>query len=133
MDRREKIFETNYIGWQRWVIINPIIFSLFNFALDEDQSFFSVFSIFFPAATGILAGANISGDLKVTSFILDRKMNAWVRLPDEWKIVLKKAAARLSVEPFGETSSYTQYKSFAGLSLPAEQKHYQPADRRTPS
>ncbi|XP_069496444.1 solute carrier family 12 member 3 [Ambystoma mexicanum] len=30
----------------------------------EDGTFFGMFSIFFPSATGILAGANISGDLK---------------------------------------------------------------------
>ncbi|KAM6937863.1 solute carrier family 12 member 3 [Xenentodon cancila] len=50
------IFATNFLpSWQ-----------------GPDSTFFGMFSIFFPAATGILAGANISGDLKNPAVAIPR-------------------------------------------------------------
>ncbi|CAD5117849.1 DgyrCDS6594 [Dimorphilus gyrociliatus] len=48
-----------YVGYGSGVIKDN-----FNPDFRDGENFFSVFAIFFPAATGILAGANISGDLK---------------------------------------------------------------------
>ncbi|CAH0399333.1 unnamed protein product [Chilo suppressalis] len=52
-----------FVGYNMSIFYDNL-WSDYRFFEGVEHNFFSVFSIFFPAATGILAGANISGDLK---------------------------------------------------------------------
>ncbi|XP_037776593.1 solute carrier family 12 member 2-like [Penaeus monodon] len=56
-----------FTGFNSSVLLGNLYSDYRQDALDpagKSHDFFSVFSVFFPACTGILAGANISGDLK---------------------------------------------------------------------
>ncbi|CAG9565866.1 unnamed protein product [Danaus chrysippus] len=61
--KSEEEVAQGFIGYN-WTVMLSNMGPDYRYFEGQHHNFFSVFSIFFPAATGILAGANISGDLK---------------------------------------------------------------------
>ena len=59
LPKSAEVYSKGFTGWSLETAKENI-----NSDYSEGESFFSVFAVFFPAVTGIVAGANLSGDLK---------------------------------------------------------------------
>ena len=59
LKKSDEVYAKGFTGWSLETAKQNL-----NSDYTEGQSFFSVFAVFFPAVTGIVAGANLSGDLK---------------------------------------------------------------------
>jgi len=59
LPRSQEVYAKGFTGWSIETAKSNL-----DAHYEEGQSFFSVFAVFFPAVTGIVAGANLSGDLK---------------------------------------------------------------------
>merc|ERR1719414_2226720 len=59
LNKSDEVYARGFTGWSLGTARENL-----NSDYSEGESFFSVFAVFFPAVTGIVAGANLSGDLK---------------------------------------------------------------------
>ncbi|KAK6644092.1 hypothetical protein RUM43_000358 [Polyplax serrata] len=61
--KNEEEIARGFVGYNSEVFTDNF-FSQYRYYEGTEHDFFSVFAVFFPAVTGIVAGANLSGDLK---------------------------------------------------------------------
>lgn len=91
-------------------------YSDYRYSEGKEHNLFTVFSVFFPAATGILAGANISGDLEVRYVTLGNSLENCVTrnfLKDPQSAIPKGTMLAIVIS----TASYVGFAFICGATV----------------
>lgn len=94
-----------YTAWN-WDTLNDNLYSNFSDEPDGDnQDFHSIFAIFFPALTGIMHGANMSGDLAKPASSIP-KGTLWAIFTAAWTYLILMVSFAATIETYRLQEEY---------------------------